>query len=108
MASPGNSNTSILWYTDSVDRPVKRMKSKVGLAFPSWTVRLPSDSLCDLTATQNVGGRYANHISIASVCTVGATASTATGEFVHIEQAIEARSSANYALWSEAVLNSFP
>lgn len=75
------------------------------LACPSWTVSLPSDSDCDLTAAQNVGGRCVNDPRpIASICNVGATALTATGEFVHIEQA---RSAANYALWSQAVLDSF-
>ena len=105
--SSGNSNTSKQWYTNSVDRPVKRLKSNVKLTFPSWTVSLPSDSDCSLTATTNVVGRYLNNVNIANVCTVGATASTATGEFIHIEQASEARSGANYALWSQAVSNSF-
>jgi len=103
----GNSNASIQWYTNSVDRPVKRLKSNVKLTFPSWTVSLPSDSDCSLTATTNVVGRYLNNVNIANVCTVGATPSTATGEFIHIEQASEARSGTNYALWSQAVSNSF-
>ena len=107
--SLGNANSSILWYQDSVDRPVKRIKSKLKLAFPGWpgAVSLPSDSGCDLTATRNVGGRHINNVPLTSVCTVGATPSGATGQFVHIEQASEARLAANYALWSQAELDSF-
>ncbi|KAJ3566746.1 hypothetical protein NP233_g6804 [Leucocoprinus birnbaumii] len=57
------------WYTDSVDRPIKRLKEQLLVAFSSdsssmspVTVSLPSDSKCPLTATKNVVGRYLNNI----------------------------------------------
>jgi len=105
---PGASAGSTTWYQNSVDRPVKRLKTNLKTAFNStWNVTLPPDSDCTLTATKNVGGRYINRIPIADVCSVGATASSATGEFIHIEQASVARDASNYVLWSQAVSNSF-
>ena len=59
---PGNSASSVLWYQDGVDRPVKRIKSNLKLAFPGWNVSLPSDSNYDLTATRDIGGQYINDI----------------------------------------------
>ncbi|KAJ7649446.1 hypothetical protein DFH06DRAFT_1331812 [Mycena polygramma] len=103
----GRSSASVAWYTDAVDRPIKRLKAELGAAFPAWNVSLPSDSPCHLTATNNVFGRLVNGIPEALVCTNGSTADITTGEFIHIEQAIISRESTAYAGWTTALLTAF-
>ncbi|KAJ7159489.1 hypothetical protein C8R46DRAFT_1164849 [Mycena filopes] len=103
----GRSSASIAWYTDAVDRPIKRLKTHLMAAFPAWTVSLPSDSACSLTATDNVFGRLVNGVAEAEVCGEAAGAGGATGEFVHIEQAIVSREVGGYAGWTAALLAAF-
>ncbi|KAJ7474237.1 hypothetical protein FB451DRAFT_1035463 [Mycena latifolia] len=103
----GRSTSSVAWYTDAVDRPIKRLKTELMAAFPTWNVSLPSDSACSLTATDNVFGRLVNGISEQLVCTNASTAVLTTGEFIHIEQAIISRGSAAYSGWTAALLAAF-
>ncbi|KAF8172297.1 hypothetical protein BJ912DRAFT_994061 [Pholiota molesta] len=103
----GNSSASKSWYLDPTDRPVKRLQKNLQRTFPSFTVSLPSDSPCLLTATTNVVGRYMNGVPVESVCSRGATSRHATGVFVHAEQASGARDRRHYAAWAAAVMASF-
>ncbi|KAJ7058731.1 hypothetical protein C8F01DRAFT_281409 [Mycena amicta] len=110
----GRSAASIAWYTDTVDRPVKRIKQSLISAFTAaghnFTFSLPSDSECSLTATDNVFGRLLNGVDVGEVCTRGASAEETEGEFVHIEQAIGVREDATgiYDAWAEALKGAFP
>lgn len=52
-------------------------------------------------------GRLVNGIPQQDVCTVAASTATATGEFVHIEQALISRQSAAYEGWGEVVRKTF-
>ncbi|KAJ6531659.1 hypothetical protein DFH09DRAFT_1183029 [Mycena vulgaris] len=101
------STPSLAWYTDAVDRPIKRLKAELMASFPTWNVSLPSDSACSLTATDNVFGRLVNGISERLVCTKASTADLTTGEFIHIEQAILSRGAAAYSGWTAALLAAF-
>ncbi|KAF4623310.1 hypothetical protein D9613_002302 [Agrocybe pediades] len=103
----GNSSSSQSWYTDNVDRPVKRLQRNLRHSFPSWTVSLPSDSQCPLTATKNVFGRHLNGIGVPHVCSKAATSRLATGEFIHAEQAPISRNPSHYEAWSKAVVDTF-
>ncbi|KAJ7651838.1 hypothetical protein B0H17DRAFT_958245 [Mycena rosella] len=103
----GRSAASAAWYTDAVDRPIKRLKTELMTAFPTWNVSLPSDSTCSLTATDNVFGRLVNGIAEQLVCMNASTAELTTGEFIHIEQAILSRGSAAYSGWTAAFLAAF-
>ncbi|KAJ7751870.1 hypothetical protein DFH07DRAFT_745269 [Mycena maculata] len=103
----GRSPSAIAWYTDGVDRPIKRLKKELMAAFPTWNVSLPSDSSCSLTGTGNVFGRLLNGIPWTLVCTNTSTADLATGEFVHIEQAMVSRDAAAYSGWTAALLAAF-
>ncbi|KAJ7461393.1 hypothetical protein B0H11DRAFT_1736032 [Mycena galericulata] len=103
----GRSTSSISWYTDAVDRPIKRLKTELVAAFPTWNVSLPSDSGCSLTATDNVFGRLVNGIPESLVCTNTSTAALTTGEFIHIEQAKISRGAAAYSGWTAAFLAAF-
>jgi len=103
----GRSNASVAWYTDAVDRPIKRLKTHLMAAFPTWNISLPSDSDCSLTATDNVFGRLVNGIAEQLVCTDASTAELVTGEFVHIEQAIISRQAGVYSEWTAALLATF-
>jgi len=76
-------------------------------AFPNWTISLPSDSDCSLTATGNVFGRFLNGVALTDVCSTAATAKTATGYFVHIEQSTAARSAEAYTKWANALEATF-
>ncbi|KAJ8075567.1 hypothetical protein PM082_021197 [Marasmius tenuissimus] len=104
----GRSTSSVAWYTDNIDRPIKRIQKNIRQAHPSWNASLPSDSDCSLTATLNVFGRFINGVEESLVCEQGATAQLATGEFVHIEQAKGARQSDAYEGWIGAFNASFP
>ncbi|KAF7340325.1 Carboxypeptidase [Mycena venus] len=103
----GRSQASVAWYTDTVDRPIKRLKTELMKAFPTWNVSLPSDSACSLTATDNVFGRLVNGIPEQLVCTNASTADLTTGEFIHAEQAIISRGSSAYSGWTAALLAAF-
>ncbi|KAJ7210312.1 hypothetical protein C8J57DRAFT_1401105 [Mycena rebaudengoi] len=103
----GNSPTSVAWYTDSTDRPIKRLKRELMSAFPMWHISLPSDSSCSLTATENVFGRLINRIAEVDVCAGGSNARLATGQFIHIEQATISRQPEAYASWTTAILAAF-
>jgi hypothetical protein len=94
----------VTWY-NTFNSPAKRIKGELHTEFPSWTISLPSDnsSTCDLTATDNVFGRRLNRIAETSVCTQSATASTVTGQFVHIEQLDAALDSVNDEKYAKAV-----
>ncbi|KAL0064179.1 hypothetical protein AAF712_008901 [Marasmius tenuissimus] len=105
---PGRSASSLAWYTDSVDRPIKRIQKNIQQANPSWNVSLPSDSNCGLTATLNVFGRFINGVEESLVCEQGATAQLAAGAFVHIEQAKGSRQPDAYGSWIRALNASFP
>ena len=96
-----------MWYSDPTDRPVKRLQQNLRHVFPSWKTNLPSDSNCPLTATKNVVGRHVNGIQGHHVCSKGATSRTATGEFVHVEQASLARNQRYYDRWSRAMIDTF-
>ncbi|KAH8823793.1 hypothetical protein DL96DRAFT_1741902 [Flagelloscypha sp. PMI_526] len=107
----GTSASSIAWYQDSTDRPIKRIKSLIPKYFPdpTFVATMPSDGTgCGLTATTNVIGRTMNGVPRADVCTTAATASTATGMFVHIEQSFFTVSSAVYGNWSNVFQEAFP
>jgi len=96
-----------MWYSDQVDRPVKRLRRNLQDVFPSWRINLPSDSDCLLTATKNVVGRHLNGIQGPHVCTDEATSRMATGKFVHAEQASLARDQSHYDGWSRAMMDTF-
>ncbi|KAG7086010.1 hypothetical protein E1B28_003533 [Marasmius oreades] len=104
----GNSASSVAWYTDATDRPIKRLQKNVRDMFPSFTASLPSDSNCSLTATTNVFGRYLNGIEESAVCDNASNATLATGVFVHIEQAIASRNPDAYQGWIQALSETFP
>ncbi|KAJ7073475.1 hypothetical protein B0H15DRAFT_792830, partial [Mycena belliarum] len=95
------------WYTDPAARPVKSLRAALAAAFPTWTVALPSDSACRLTATDNVFGRLVNGVPAQAVCTNASNAALTTGEFVHIEQAVVSRGSAAYLAWTAAIQAAF-
>ncbi len=103
------------WYTDEVDRPVKRLKKQLNLAFNSEsstttpvTITLPSDSGCVLTATKNVVGRYLNNQpSSRAVCTRNSDPNLTQGVFIHIEQAAVARNKAARGALAKALKNTF-
>ena len=76
-------------------------------AFMGSNITLPSDSPCILTATTNILGRFLNGVALGSVCGTGATASTATGRFVHVEQEAAARASTVYTKWENALKATF-
>ncbi|KAF5355579.1 hypothetical protein D9758_006418 [Tetrapyrgos nigripes] len=101
------SSSSAAWYTDDVDRPIKRLKANLQLAFPSWNISMPSDSSCILTATSNVFGRFVNGIDASQVCTTESNASLTTGEFVHIEQARISREVDSHDGWIRALRETF-
>lgn len=106
-AGLGHSPTSKAWYLDSNDRPVKRLKGHLQLTFPAWSVSLPPDSSCVLTATRNVVGRYINGVPEHSVCHTGADPTAVLGEFVHIEQDYLSRGAESYEMWSGALRRTF-
>ncbi|KAJ6459634.1 hypothetical protein C8R45DRAFT_843214 [Mycena sanguinolenta] len=103
----GRCSSCVAWYTDSIDRPVKRLKNELIKVFPTWNISLPTDSACSLTATDNVFGRLLNGITEEHLCTDSARADLTTGEFIHAEQAIISRGSAAYSGWTAALLAAF-
>ncbi|KAF9075539.1 hypothetical protein BDP27DRAFT_1415323 [Rhodocollybia butyracea] len=105
----GTSESSLAWYRNrTLDIPARRLRDEAKVLFPTWNVSLPSDdSSCGLTATTNVFGRLLNGVAHASVCTTEATSGGATGEFIHIEQAIVSRVSDAYEQWGEVLRRTF-
>ncbi|KAG7440902.1 uncharacterized protein BT62DRAFT_1047346 [Guyanagaster necrorhizus] len=97
------------WYTDDVDRPIKRIQRELKSedSFRTWNISLPSDSSCALTATNNVFGRLINGVDESNVCNEAATAEVSTGAFVHIEQAHVAAFPDAYAGWKRVLLAAF-
>lgn len=79
-------------------------------AFPGKNISIPPDMVLprddechQLTATDNIFGRLLNGRTEAQVCHLQGYASTATGQFVHIEQTGDMISSANYANFARAI-----
>ncbi|KAG6811717.1 hypothetical protein H0H92_006118 [Tricholoma furcatifolium] len=103
----GNDRASKQWYSSPTQYPAKRLKAELGLAFPEWNISLPVDSKCGLTATKNVVGRFLNGVADDQVCTMGASASFATGLFVHVEQSEITRNPNAYDGWTEALAGAF-
>lgn len=95
------------WYTDAVDRPIKRLRTNLREGFPVWNISLPSDSPCPLTATGNVGGRLINGVSRDAICSTLASADRVQGKFIHIEQAMQSRRSGTYHQWARALKKTF-
>ncbi|KAF5353363.1 hypothetical protein D9756_007861 [Leucocoprinus leucothites] len=107
------------WYTDDVDRPVKRLKEQLLLAFNSpggpnatspITASLPSDSTCSLVATKNVVARYLNNLpTVAShnVCIDNSDPDTTDGVFIHAEQYWPMRAPISREAWIETLSNTF-
>ncbi|KAJ3936000.1 MAG: hypothetical protein NXY57DRAFT_886770 [Lentinula lateritia] len=107
----GNSDSSLSWYEDhSLNIPARRLRDIARTMFPNWNASLPSDDpTCVLTATSNgnVFGRLINGVPGGSVCTTDADSLIATGEFIHIEQAIASRQSDVYDQWGEILRRAF-
>lgn len=103
----GNSLASKRWYTDDIDRPIKRLQRHLQEQFPERNISLPADSTCILTATKNVVGRALNGVSTHAVCRMAATPLTASGEFLHAEQGSGPRTPNNYDAWARAVRDTF-
>ncbi|KAJ3499988.1 hypothetical protein NMY22_g19415 [Coprinellus aureogranulatus] len=91
------------WYTNPTGYPIKRLKHHLTQVFPGWNTSLPSDSKCTLTASGNIGGRFINGVPYSKVCSLPAIPYHVTGEFIHVEQAIEARGKEVYREWGEAL-----
>ncbi|KAG2006267.1 hypothetical protein CC2G_002598 [Coprinopsis cinerea AmutBmut pab1-1] len=104
----GRSNASIDWYTDSTDRPIKRLQHELRKSFPSWNISLPHESNCALIASKNVFGRYINGVDRSDLCSIPSKVKDVTGEFVHVEQALEARADENIEAWARALRAAFP
>ncbi|PFH47533.1 hypothetical protein AMATHDRAFT_50238 [Amanita thiersii Skay4041] len=103
----GRDKASREWYTNNTNYPVKRLKSQLSSVFPSWTISLPTDSTCLLTATKNIVGRLINGVPERKVCREAASAASASGEFVHMEQAKISRSPKFYGHWTRGLLAAF-
>lgn len=107
----GASAGSLAWYSDSTPRPVKTLKQALLSlsAFPSWTIALPVDdpSCTALMATTNIFGRYINGVRIEDVCIVPATVRSATGMFIHVEQAPISRGASVFINWTRALEKAF-
>ncbi|TFK65864.1 hypothetical protein BDN72DRAFT_772852 [Pluteus cervinus] len=95
------------WYTDSIDRPIKRLQQNLKQVFPDWNATLPSDSTCSLVAANNIVGRFTNGIKPERVCREASNATLATGQFIHIEQAPVARAAEVHEKWIEAIAATF-
>ncbi|THU90206.1 hypothetical protein K435DRAFT_760478 [Dendrothele bispora CBS 962.96] len=116
--------SSMNWYQTHPQAPALRIKDSFHQVFSGYTnfknftaAIPPTDPTCSLTATENVFGRLVNGVEEMDVCTTAADASDSadggkedggvTGDFVHIEQAIQARQSDVYELWGEVMRRSF-
>ncbi|KAL1748696.1 hypothetical protein HDZ31DRAFT_79550 [Schizophyllum fasciatum] len=94
----GHDDASLEWYLKK-DLPARRLQAALVDVFPKWNVSMPTDSNCTLTASKTVFGRYVNGVSRRRLCSTSATPKTASGEFVHIEQATESRAENAYDGW---------
>lgn len=52
-------------------------------------------------------GKYVNGVPLGELCGTDATPESATGAFVHVEQAMEARGEGAYEGWVEALRKAF-
>ncbi|KAJ3568053.1 hypothetical protein NP233_g5964 [Leucocoprinus birnbaumii] len=107
------------WYTDDVDRPIKRIKEQLLLAFNSpggpnatspITASLPSDSNCSLVATKTVVARYLNNLpTVAShdVCVDNSSPDTTEGVFIHAEQYWPTVAAVSRTAWVVTLNNTF-
>ncbi|KAL1696279.1 hypothetical protein GGG16DRAFT_121112 [Schizophyllum commune] len=91
----GHDPASLAWYLQT-DLPARRLQAALTDAFPTWNISLPTDSPCILTASKTVFGKYVNGVPLGELCGTDATPEGATGQFVHVEQAIEAREERAY------------
>ncbi|KAI5889639.1 uncharacterized protein SCHCODRAFT_02511044 [Schizophyllum commune H4-8] len=91
----GHDPASLAWYLKT-DLPARRLQAALTDAFPAWKISLPTDSPCILTASKTVFGKYVNGVPLGELCGTVATPEKATGAFVHVEQAIEARGEGAY------------
>ncbi|TRM69818.1 hypothetical protein BD626DRAFT_475395 [Schizophyllum amplum] len=104
----GRDDDALNWYSDySRNLPARRLQATLADAFPSWNVSLPTDSGCTLLATKTVFGRYVNGVPAWALCDTDATVNGATGEFIHVEQAIESRREDAYEMWGTALRETF-
>jgi len=103
----GHGDKAKQWYTDSIDRPIKRLQMHLRLVFPTWNISMPSDSPCTLTATKNVVGRYFNEVRESKVCEEPAKSLNVQGHFVHIEQDSAVRNESSYVSWTNALKDAF-
>ena len=104
--TPGHDPASLAWYLTQ-DLPARRLQAALTDAFPTWNVSLPTDSPCILTASKTVFGKYVNGVPLDELCGTDATPEGATGAFVHVEQAIEARGEEAYEGWVGALRKAF-
>ncbi|KAI5827974.1 hypothetical protein K523DRAFT_373962 [Schizophyllum commune Tattone D] len=91
----GHDPASLTWYLQT-DLPARRLQAALTDAFPAWNISLPTDSPCILTASKTVFGKYVNGVPLGELCGTDATPESATGAFVHVEQAMEARGEGAY------------
>ncbi|KAL1735552.1 hypothetical protein EV714DRAFT_280140 [Schizophyllum commune] len=91
----GHDPASLAWYLTQ-DLPTRRLQAALTDAFPTWNISLPTDSPCILTASKTVFGKYVNGVPLGELCGTDATPEGATGQFVHVEQAIESRGEGAY------------
>jgi len=97
---------------DPLSLPVNRIKTHLNLQFPLGNHATPADdTTCDLTATDNIFGRYVNGVRpVASACTMPATPCGGAdfGQFVHIEQDSASRDAINWERWANVISGAFP
>ncbi|PFH48783.1 hypothetical protein AMATHDRAFT_5469 [Amanita thiersii Skay4041] len=95
------------WYANHHGYPAERIVGNLATVWASqkWNVTLPLNSTCSRTSTTNIEGRLINGIDESEVCSQAAT--DATGAFVHIAQATEARLPDTYSTWVDVFLKSF-
>ncbi|KAL1704136.1 hypothetical protein EV121DRAFT_206490 [Schizophyllum commune] len=102
----GHDPASLAWYLQT-NLPARRLQAALTHAFPTWNISLPTDSPCILTASKTVFGKYVNGVPLGELCGTDATAEKATGQFVHVEQAIESRGEGAYEGWVGALREAF-
>ncbi|KIY68304.1 hypothetical protein CYLTODRAFT_351518 [Cylindrobasidium torrendii FP15055 ss-10] len=109
MISSGLGPADASWYTNtSLNLPASRLRTELQKSFPAYNVSLPSDTSCSLTATKNVFGRFLNGVHPSDLCTQAADVQSATGRFVHVEQAFEVTQADHYDGWVRALEAAFP
>ncbi|KAK2462206.1 hypothetical protein APHAL10511_005794 [Amanita phalloides] len=110
-AGLGREPDSLAWYKDHAHAhiPMYLLSSSIQKHFPSATVTTPAapGSTCDLTGAKNIIARLINNISEVEVCRAPATAKTATGFFVQIEQDLNHRKKENWKTWVSVFSEAF-